>query len=60
VRLTPADAAGARSLLVAAVAQARARTGAALIDLLRGIPSGGSEFDLEGDRTRLRDVDLGA
>ena len=60
LRASPADAARARSLLVAAVAQPKALTGAALIDLLRSVPSGGSELDLERDRTPLRDVDLGA
>ncbi len=60
LRASPADAARARSLLVAAVAQPQARTGAALIDLLRGIPSGGIELDLKRDRTPLRNVDLSA
>jgi len=60
LRAPPADAARARSLLVAAVAQPKARTGAALIDLLRGVPSGGSELDLERDHTPLRDADFGA
>jgi hypothetical protein len=60
LRASPADAAKVRSALTAAVSAPVARTGAALVDLLRNGPFGGTELNFERDGAPARDLDLDA
>jgi hypothetical protein len=60
LRASSADAAKVRTALTAAVTAPVARTGAALVGLLRSGPFGGAELEFDRDRAPPRDLDLDA
>jgi hypothetical protein len=60
LRASPGEAATTRVALQAAIRPPLAKTGKALVDLLRSVPLGGIELELARDRTPARDVKFGA